>query len=747
MGGKQKLNSFEELASVTTKNTEDGVSYTSTVPEGEGNATQNQPKDIQSSPEDGFSAIQQEKKRKETTKQTPKENVLEKKEEGGVKNSQPEYKKPLPPKTIYPRKNVGKKALAVAHAGPESSFKGEGTSKTPYAERTNNNKPVKVISVARDTTQQEFFASNPKKNKEITMGFAKIPTNERAVAQRKSKKNLELSSPYEESLEAKKYFANKSKERDTVLQSNKLIAAAFPQISHEELTALDEKHKKNLERREEKKMLQEAEKIVHAVEEKSIQKPQTPNTKELLVWPKKPLHPASNDYSQMIAQEDAIRNSNKKGEFGTIDKRELGVFDDLSEKNNLADTGESQISKHDNLTNPDKSKTQKSSDTKESNVLTSTENPKENTNKKTIADFLFKKLTGKETFAVHGTQEKSGDVRPQTDLDGKLSVFLADYFGIKWNNTQFVAPGEAPQDTAVVFDSGYKKSATVELNGTQFQIFFDHHSKEKAVPTSAANELLKTIEHAKKHKEIPEWVRKFVYFTTEIDNFSYFERKDRLGNNIFTSDFASKTWPKTLYALYRFLPFSFIKDRFEKGISPLSPFKDEELSISVRTPQGGTATLKELIERVDKSTKYSINIVKKTSKKMYESYILDENKELGKLLFVETKADEKGKVSGQVQVKEVANMLGYDTLIQYSKDTGNIYISSQKDLNTIEEKLKKIGNLIGPIRGQQAFGKTDTTKEEILKLLEIDDSPEKRIERFTEEKRRLEEELKNMGTI
>lgn len=378
------------------------------------------------------------------------------------------------------------------------------------------------------------------------------------------------------------------------------------------------------------------------------------------------------------------------------------------------------------------------------------ENPKKETivDKKTIADYLFKKITGKETFAVHGSQEKNGEIRPQTDLDGKLSVFLADYFGLKWNNTQFISPGDTPKNATVIFDSGYKQGATVELSGKEFQIFFDHHAKEKSTPpTSAANELLKTVELTKNHKEIPEWIKRFAYFTTEIDNFSYFNRADRAGNKIFTREYASKTWPETLYALYRYLPFSFIQERFERGISPLVPFNEEEKNISVRTPKGTTATIRELIQKIRKATNYSIKIVEKTPEKMFNSYILNEHPTLGRLLFVETTTDKKGKVSGQVQVKEMANMFGYDTLIQYSKETGSIYFSSQKDLNLIQEKLNKLGTIKGPIRGQQAFGKTSNTKDELLKLLEIDDSPEKRIERYTNEKEKLEEELKKTGNI
>lgn len=320
---------------------------------------------------------------------------------------------------------------------------------------------------------------------------------------------------------------------------------------------------------------------------------------------------------------------------------------------------------------------------------------------------LLKQNTFKKIIVHGGPLRMSDDgeviATPQTDADAQFATFLFHLAQEKGGvngieSIEFVPQGGSLEE-GIHLDSGERDGISLEIENGKHRAFFDHHAKEKKESTSATalsydffvkngifdEQFIKENPHLEKIRD----------FITAVDNFDHVTLKP--GEKPRTQEYITQEYPRTLAATYKLLPFSFILERFKKGISADEPFSEEELNTVIKTKDGkGESVLRDIVDRTkdifDKSYWLALN-----RKKRAESIgVVERTQELGRVFVDIERKDGTGRLG---RGNEITRMRGFDTFVQWNESKKSFFISSAKDMSAAFEKIKPIAPGAKLIRG------------------------------------------------
>jgi|JI10StandDraft_1071094.scaffolds.fasta_scaffold22103_3 hypothetical protein len=320
---------------------------------------------------------------------------------------------------------------------------------------------------------------------------------------------------------------------------------------------------------------------------------------------------------------------------------------------------------------------------------------------------LLKQNTFKKIIVHGGPLRMSDDgeviATPQTDADAQFATFLFHLAQEKGGvngieSIEFVPQGGSLEE-GIHLDSGERDGISLEIENGKHRAFFDHHAKEKKESTSATalsydffvkngifdEQFIKENPHLEKIRD----------FITAVDNFDHVTLKP--GEKPRTQEYITQEYPRTLAATYKLLPFSFILERFKKGISADEPFSEEELNTVIKTKDGkGESVLRDIVDRTkdifDKSYWLALN-----RKKRAESIgVVERTQELGTVFVDIERKDGTGRLG---RGNEITRMRGFDTFVQWNESKKSFFISSAKDMSAAFEKIKPIAPGAKLIRG------------------------------------------------
>lgn len=392
------------------------------------------------------------------------------------------------------------------------------------------------------------------------------------------------------------------------------------------------------------------------------------------------------------------------------------------------------------------------------------------TNKKTtekIAQYI--KFNGIDRVVVHGEPRytenpDTGEGEPvksaELDFDTEVALYFLNYnqdftsSDTVYNtgaSTEFVMKGEKSSFTnsemakngkerktplkkgALVLhiDTG-ENNLSIEKAGQAVAAYADHHKEIDNIRTSAAEMVFNIMTEAEAYKPEP-WMRQVVRFVNEVDNLSYADKKN------FTPGYFQEIWPKTLYALHKFLPYKQVINWIREGRNPENPFTETELdtltvetNATIKNKETGKyekkqIPLRELVNVRGKHAFDSMKYLNAATRNMSAQHIKQESKELGRVAFatMDSEVDIRGnKISG-TYLKEgylAAKAKGYDTYVSYSQSNDRFFINStNKDLRPIIKEVKKIVPNAKLIRGVMILPGKDgnggkLTKEKLLEI-------------------------------
>ncbi len=279
-------------------------------------------------------------------------------------------------------------------------------------------------------------------------------------------------------------------------------------------------------------------------------------------------------------------------------------------------------------------------------------------------------------------------------------------------------------------DTG-RRTLSIEKDGELVMAFADHHKETDDTRTSAGDIVLRIMNEAKAY-EVEPWMEKLGKFTNEVDNLSYADSKN------FKPPFFQAEWPKSLEALYSYLPYQKVIELIKEGRDPKQPFKDEEFDtvfteIRVKDKKSGKyvekkVSIRELITLRGNHAADSMKYLDVAAEEMKKQGILTESAVLGKTVFatMDDETNAKGEKIPGNYLKEgylAAKAKGYDTFATYSKGNNSFFINSTtKDLRPIIKEIRKIvpgaklvrGVMVLP--GKDAKGRDKLTKEKFLEI-------------------------------
>ena len=399
-----------------------------------------------------------------------------------------------------------------------------------------------------------------------------------------------------------------------------------------------------------------------------------------------------------------------------------------------------------------------------------------------------------EKIVIHGQEyidAETGElkIREQGDIDTDAALEVLKNAGITWKKLDYVKKGEFIPGAFHIDTGGAYAVMLKEEKGADGKIqktaFVDHHGASKAYPMSATlNMYNMLLEHgllslSDKNKYLIDLSR----FVTDVDNLSYIKNPNRKYRSIALAEklkidpeknpegefpinkneplidenFFKSTWWKTPYGTVKQLPFSFILERTKKGIPPHQPFSKDEMEQKVITANGKEVLLKDLCERIKKNTNLSINLMEKSQDKMEDEYIKPQTKKLGKLVFNQSRIENKNgtqKEQDKMPIMfETARMAGYDSYILWNKDSKRIFISSVHDLENTYRSVKKIFPdsklirgvmIVAPLDPKWTEKYKDVTLADVKNALELNESKEEALARLQEEEAILNKTLENL---
>lgn len=343
-------------------------------------------------------------------------------------------------------------------------------------------------------------------------------------------------------------------------------------------------------------------------------------------------------------------------------------------------------------------------------------------------------------------QEGKMAIKSSPDFDTRAALYLLNdesLGDVGYRQTMIVGKGEKVAakkgENVLHIDVGGKTLSMKKNAKGGNEIFIDHHQEGcKDIKTSATELMYEILTKNNIIKKEP-WLDNMVRFTTNVDNLSYVYDNRYTENN-----FLEKNWSKSLFGLYKDVPFENIVQWFKEGRDPFKPnFTDEEKeSIIIHryrqandTKHGGKQTIEEdvtlgkIIE--EKENEISIELGRNlpfAEVKMKENGIAFETPELGRVLYntMDKQADRNGKmtINSLKHGYLIAKATGYDTYVSYNELTKKFFINAgTHDLSGIYEKLKKIvpgtklvrGVMIVPPAGKH--NRENITREKFLDIL------------------------------
>jgi hypothetical protein len=305
-------------------------------------------------------------------------------------------------------------------------------------------------------------------------------------------------------------------------------------------------------------------------------------------------------------------------------------------------------------------------------------------------------------------------------------------------------------EVIVHIDTGEESFSVETQNGTK-TIYIDHHGKEKEKrPTSATSIMAEVLGHSDTWREKP-WLNNFVKFVNAADNLSYVDDM-RDGKRMFNEGSFQSAWPKSLYALYKELPFDMILKLFEEKRDPWKPFTEDELTgkdknflLTKKVTKKGwkatkeenallakdpekksdeekkatlaifkdiyeikTSTIHEVVKTLQETAKYSVWSAKNADIIARRDAIRTETKDLGTFTYhnygqLPDKDDPKKMYVNTFPPFEFgflsAKALGNETFLSFNPKNRSVYVNSSRDLMPVFQKLEKVCPGLKLIRG------------------------------------------------
>lgn len=382
---------------------------------------------------------------------------------------------------------------------------------------------------------------------------------------------------------------------------------------------------------------------------------------------------------------------------------------------------------------------------------------------------------GVDRIVVHGNTKELSDKQKYLVSEPDLDVFGAMYLlnTLTKNGKPLVSYNEGDENTIgayseivpkgskainpvergeviVHIDTGQESFSVETQNGTK-TIYVDHHGKEKEKrPTSATGIMAQILGHSDTWREKP-WLNNFVKFVNAADNLSYVD-DTRDGKRMFNEGSFQSAWPKSLYALYKELPFDMIVKLFEEKRDPWKPFTEDELVginkdflISKKVTNEGwkatkeeeailtkdpkkmsdeevkakfgilknkyafkTVKINDLVTEKIGQVEFSVEAAKNAEIIKKRENIRNETPELGKFIY-----HNYGQVPDRRKVGKMytntfpqgefgflsAKACGNDTFLSYNPKANSVFVNSSRDLMPVFKKLEKVCPGLKLIRG------------------------------------------------
>lgn len=359
---------------------------------------------------------------------------------------------------------------------------------------------------------------------------------------------------------------------------------------------------------------------------------------------------------------------------------------------------------------------------------------------------------GIDKIVIHGNNREKGDdvsVEPKfgksLDLDTQGALYFLNLAkdikykeGSKTELTKKGAKTKNKQSETVLYidTSGERLSFKKGRNGKE--IFIDHHQEQFSKYDTSATELMYEVLTKNKMIEGKPWMKDVADFVTNVDNLSYVKDEG------FNEKSLEHKWPKSLFGIYKDIPFEKIAGWIEEGRDPFKPeFSENELNeiftrIKWKEEDGKQIakkqeiSLREIIREKEQEIGADISNAKFAVELMKKRGIKLESKELGKVIY--NKRDRQKEI-GELDKKRnkvnridngflVAKALGYDTYATYYEEHNKFMVNTNTyNLNPIHKNFKKVVPETVLVRGvmlMQPLGlskRKDMTEEKFLKLL------------------------------
>lgn len=255
-----------------------------------------------------------------------------------------------------------------------------------------------------------------------------------------------------------------------------------------------------------------------------------------------------------------------------------------------------------------------------------------------------------------------------------------------------------------------EEKTTVYINATEEPFSADMEKRhvfanqEKLGMKSASRAMAEALMDARLINENPPWLQNMLRFMDEIRTMSYLEEKGKDKQPLFNQKNFIEQWPRSLYGIYKMLPFEGLVEVFKTERNAFDPFTDEELDgdlgnfILYADKEGKPMTLRDIIRKREIEAKKAANGIYHTEK---ESFMLNNkgNKHLGKVAyhnFARITPKQGGKSFINMIPNDVgyaaARVQGYDSFIVFNPQKRSFFINSA--LPGIEEIYKKLAEKI-----------------------------------------------------
>lgn len=362
------------------------------------------------------------------------------------------------------------------------------------------------------------------------------------------------------------------------------------------------------------------------------------------------------------------------------------------------------------------------------------------------------------------------DIQPDLDVRGALYL-LDQIHEIKheiYNQGIFIEsvpkgdavtyePKREKKEVVLFLDTGNSDPRIEDTGGGSIKIYADHHGEKNTHKTSATkivndifeNEILKNEKLTQEVKTLQD----LTTFINKYDNIGFIDEKDKNGNKIWTEEFFTETFSRSLYSLARVLPFEttleIIKDptKFKtegkSSLSWLTRFSKDEIEngdlgkieVSIQDPKDRTKqrklTIKEYVAEDQDENIAALEGVENCEKHMEENGINPESPITGKTLwhdYPEMELTDKKtgrKYKGKNTIKQnkaylAAKAKGYDAIVFDNPKTGGLFTNAdgKHHLRRIWGNLnKRIPGYPEPIRNIFMFEPKDPKMLEELKKI------------------------------